>query len=185
MKPQSMSSFFPGCRMSTLSLFSFFSAISIDLVKWFVCFHQNGPKSLSPQPQKIQKARRPQEGQCPGPEIERISSEESAEDWTQKQGCVSIFLERVRNCCVLCTWLPLLSWKTHPTDTPRGHRVSERHHLHLLSLSAYLHSTAFVEKRLRLCPSSQGPGEAISATATPVSSVSLSLQSKRPELISR
>lgn len=185
MKPQSMSSFFPGCRMSALSLFSFFSAISIDLVEWFVCFHQNGPKSLSPQPQKIQKARWPQEGQCPGPVIQRISSEESAEDWTQKQGCVSIFLERARNCCVLCTWLPLLSWKTHPTDTPRGHRVSERHHLHLLSLSAYLHSTAFVEKRLRLCPSSQGPGEAISATATPVSPVSLSLQSKRPELISR
>lgn len=64
MKPQSMSSFFPGCRMSALSLFSFFSAISIDLVEWFVCFHQDGPKSLSPQPQKIQKARWPQEGQC-------------------------------------------------------------------------------------------------------------------------
>lgn len=36
---------------------------------------------------------------------QRMCSEQSAKDWAQKQGCVSIFLERVRNCWVLCTWL--------------------------------------------------------------------------------
>lgn len=56
MKSQSMLSFFPGCRMSALSLFSFFSAISIAFVEWFVFFHQ---MALNPFLQSHKRSRRP------------------------------------------------------------------------------------------------------------------------------
>lgn len=67
-------------NVSPQPVFIFFSAISIDFVEWFLCFHRGGLKFLSPEAQKMQKVRWPQEEQCPGPVTQRMCSEGSAEE---------------------------------------------------------------------------------------------------------
>lgn len=107
---------------------------------------------------------------------QRMCSEQSAEDWAQKQGCVSIFLERVRNCWFLCTWLYSQQKNTTHRYTLRPQSEWEASPAPSVTLCLPAFNCFCGKKGSGLCPSSQGPGKDISVTATPVLPVSLSLQ---------